>query len=250
MAGCSTPNKALELKPDLAIARFLASNITFFYDRKLKKGLELASAAYEAAPQNEDIIVMYSIMLGLNNLKDSALQILRKYVERNPVSATSYQAIGNIFTMKRVLDSVFVPCQKALELDPDMIRAKYIMAEAYFGLKKYDLSRQQWEELYQLAPAPLFLEGLIRSIYYSGDKKKADNLFHTLLQVSENMYSPYVLAKAYATLGNKEEAIRYLEEAWINKDIELVAIRVDFPFDSLRNDPRFIAIVNRFKFIN
>jgi hypothetical protein len=50
----------------------------------------------------------------------------------------------------------------------------------------------------------------------------------------------------YLSLGNRDEAIRCLEQAMADDDsLSVMMIKVDPPLDPLRGDPRFEALVQK-----
>jgi tetratricopeptide (TPR) repeat protein len=51
------------------------------------------------------------------------------------------------------------------------------------------------------------------------------------------------LARVHAALGQRDRAFRRLEEAYKEHDLDLVFLRVDPQWDSLRADPRFVDLV-------
>ena len=58
-------------------------------------------------------------------------------------------------------------------------------------------------------------------------------------------YNPYGLAGMYAALGDHENALRYLEQAYDERTIWLCDIRIEPYFRSLRSEPRFAALMRR-----
>ena len=58
----------------------------------------------------------------------------------------------------------------------------------------------------------------------------------------------FAYANAYAPLGEKDTAIRLLEQAYDERDAEMVQLYTNPAFDSLRSDPRFQALLRRMNF--
>jgi hypothetical protein len=56
-------------------------------------------------------------------------------------------------------------------------------------------------------------------------------------------YPPYYRAILHAELGQRDTALSLLEEAKHNGDWQMARISVDPGFDSLRDDPRFAALL-------
>jgi TolB-like protein len=247
-------SRALELQEDLALGHFLKANYLYFYQRDYTAGLETARKAFDMAENKEDIIWLYAAMLSMNKMPGESLKILHPYKEANPTSAQAYNAIC-LSTLVRdaknteiPIEEIIASCKKALELDPTLLYAKYYIAELLFERQDYEAARKHYEELVSFYPAPHFVEGLFRTTYYAGDKSGAKALFDQLKAISGQVSIPYVMTRANATLGEVDQAIRMLEEAYAIKDIELVNIWFDSALDPLRNDPRFQEILSRLEY--
>ena len=60
---------------------------------------------------------------------------------------------------------------------------------------------------------------------------------------SRNYIPPGYLAWAYAMVGEKEKSFWFLEKAYQQHDPALANLKVDPDFDTLRQDPRFVALL-------
>ena len=64
--------------------------------------------------------------------------------------------------------------------------------------------------------------------------------------MSAHIYvSPAKTATIYAVLGDKRTALDLLEKAYEDRDTNLVWIKVDHNYDSLRSEPRFIELLEK-----
>ena len=61
----------------------------------------------------------------------------------------------------------------------------------------------------------------------------------------QNYREPCDIALIYARLGQKEQAFAWLEEAYVDRDPELIELRMHPMYDGLRSDPRFEELVKR-----
>jgi hypothetical protein len=59
---------------------------------------------------------------------------------------------------------------------------------------------------------------------------------------------PCSIAAIYARLGEKDRALEWLEAAYRERSFELVGLKVDPRFDSLRGDPRYQDLLRRVGF--
>jgi hypothetical protein len=58
--------------------------------------------------------------------------------------------------------------------------------------------------------------------------------------------SPYLIATLYATLGDKDTAFKFLDQAYREKSLEMSwHIKADLRIDNLRSDPRYQNLLRR-----
>jgi tetratricopeptide (TPR) repeat protein len=81
-----------------------------------------------------------------------------------------------------------------------------------------------------------------------GDRKKAREMLDALLKTDSSREDPSWLAWIYAPLGEKELALSALEKGYELHSNGMVYIKVDPFFDSLRDDPRFKALLKKVGF--
>ena len=81
----------------------------------------------------------------------------------------------------------------------------------------------------------------------SGDKEATVQMLTELEELSRNRnVRAFWRTVLYLSLGNREEAIRWLEESVAgHKDMDVNLIKVDPLLDPLRGDPRFEALVQK-----
>jgi hypothetical protein len=64
-------------------------------------------------------------------------------------------------------------------------------------------------------------------------------------QQKQRYVSPYTIATIYAGLGEKDQAFKWLEKAFEERDIWLMNLKVDPVLKSLRSDQRFEDLLQR-----
>jgi adenylate cyclase len=90
--------------------------------------------------------------------------------------------------------------------------------------------------------------GLLAHLYAKiGQKDKALQIQQRLREVSKQRYvTPYIFAMIRLGLGEKDQAIDFLEKTYEDRDeYNLAFIKVDPFFDPLRGDPRFETFIAR-----
>ena len=57
-----------------------------------------------------------------------------------------------------------------------------------------------------------------------------------------------MLFRSYASLGENDEAFRWLEKAYTERDDWMIILKVDHRLDPLHSDPRFQDLLHRVGF--
>jgi Tfp pilus assembly protein PilF len=80
-----------------------------------------------------------------------------------------------------------------------------------------------------------------------------DGMMKAVMQIKERLYaqrqlSPFDLAQTYAMAGNKAQAIKYLNEAYAQRDGSLLFVRTSVEFAGLHDEPGYRDLVARMNF--
>ena len=80
----------------------------------------------------------------------------------------------------------------------------------------------------------------------SEQRKQASEILQQLQRLSAKRHvSGYHFALIYAGLGDKENALHWLEEAYREHSTWILHLKVDPRLDPLRSDPRFQDLLRR-----
>ena len=92
----------------------------------------------------------------------------------------------------------------------------------------------------------MILSALGHAYAVAGRTQEARNELQELRLISKRHYvSPFYMALVYTGLGEKDEAMDWLEKAYQDRSNGLVFIKVDPELDSLRTYPRFQELLRR-----
>jgi hypothetical protein len=88
-----------------------------------------------------------------------------------------------------------------------------------------------------------------RAYAVTGNRAEALKFLAALKERSKTGFvSPYDVAMVYGGLGDKEQALTWLEKAYEERSWWMSWIQVDPSLDALRSEPRFQAIVKKMNF--
>jgi len=108
----------------------------------------------------------------------------------------------------------------------------------------YDQAVEQYTKAAMLGGTPPETLKRIQEIYQkSGWKAYVQLNLDRLLTQRE--LSPFVIATFYTRLDRKDEAIKWLEKGYEERDFRMTVLSVSFEFDGLRDDPRFKELLRR-----
>jgi serine/threonine-protein kinase len=90
-------------------------------------------------------------------------------------------------------------------------------------------------------------QGLLGYAYaISGDRPKTEQMLRELEEMARRQYvNSTAFADIHLGLGEKEKALDWLEIAYGNQESACWYLKIDPIYDSVRNEPRFQALVQK-----
>ena len=177
---------------------------------------------------------------------DEAIAEGARAVELDPLSPIINVNQANNYIIAGRYDEAIQQIRKSLELDPE-----FGHAHSNLGLAlelKGDLpgAIAEFRRAYELNGDPLSLAYLGNLYGKTGKVAEAANILTELEQLTKTKYvSAYAFALVQAGLGNRAEALRWLEKCYADRSQEIGYVRVDRLLDPLRDDPGFQNLVGR-----
>jgi len=237
--------KALELDPELAEAH-MSLALTLVADYDWRNGLKEFDRALELNP---NLAFAYELQAwtvnGLGRF-DEAIAKTRKAVELDPLNPFFQMSLSFYQYWARQYDDAIVQARKTLEMDPNSAISHVLLGLSF--LKKGDTAGAIAELEKSKAPDPgAWYQGFLGYAYaISGDRAKAEEALRELEQLAKRQYvSPTAFATIYLGLGQKEKCLDSLEKAYEEQDSACWYLKIDQIYDSVRNEPRFQAILKK-----
>ena len=169
----------------------------------------------------------------------------KRAVELDPLSPIINADLGQNLYVARRYDEAIAQLRKTLEIDPTFYYAHYNLGIALQRKGDVPAAIAEYTKAQQLSD-DLFVQVLLAAAKaQSGDKDAAVRLLAELEELSQHRYvSSYWRTLLYLSLGNRDEAVRWLEQA-AHDGLSMTTIKVDPLLDPLRGDPRFEALVQK-----
>jgi serine/threonine-protein kinase len=159
----------------------------------------------------------------------------------DPISSIIARDVARIYYYKQDYEAALEQCDHAIELNPHFPPAYWILGLVQEQRGEFDESAAAFNRALQLSPqSPLMQAALGRTFAHSGKKTDALRILTDLQHLAEKRYvSPFELASLQFALGQNDEGFHMLSKAFQDRCFELICLRVDPRWESLRGNPRF-----------
>ena len=178
---------------------------------------------------------------------DEAISRMLVAQSLDPVSAIIARDLAAMYYYKRDYETALERCDNAIELNPRFPMTYLTLALVQEQRNELDESEAALERAVHLAPrSPRLIAALARQFAITDRRRHALKLLHELQAlVKERYVSPFEFASLHFCLGQVEEAKGWLSKAIDDRNFELLAIKADPRYTSLRAHPLLAPLVAR-----
>jgi TolB-like protein/Tfp pilus assembly protein PilF len=240
--------KALHLDPNLAEAHTALGKVFFFGEIDLAGAMREYKRAIELKPNDADAHHWYGndTLPALGQFEEAIVEG-RRSVELDPLSVVINADLGVTFFYARRYDESAKQLRKTLELDPTSFYTHYNLGILLQTTGDLPGAIAEFEKAKQLGDNTFVSTLCAQAKARTGDKDAAQRMLSDLDQMSQHReVVGYFRALLYLSLNNKDEALRWLEQGYAERDgSNISTIKVDPLLASLHGDPRFEALVQK-----
>src|SRR5213595_2383974 len=237
--------RSLELDPELPEAHLSLAcafggafdwrNAQIEFDRAIELNPNLAWA-YE----------IYAWFLGGLGRLDEAIAKDKKAIELDPLNSFFQSSLAYYLYHARRYDDAIVQIKNTLEMDPTSTIARHLLGCCL--LWKGDTAGAIAEfQRTKIIVTGAWYQGLLGYAYaISGDRPKAEQMLRELEEMAKRQYvNTTAFADIYLGLGEKEKALDWLDKSYQDQESACWYLTVEPIYDSLHNEPRFQALVQK-----
>jgi tetratricopeptide (TPR) repeat protein len=206
--------RAIELNPNNPVPHQWYANSLLAMHR-LPEALDEIARAQTLDPSSISILADKGNILAAAGKRDEALVLLTQLEKRDPAFRSLHLYLEYVYLRERDYPNFLLESRKdALLVHDDAALAVTAAAEGGFAR----------------GGAQGMLEAML------GEQKKL---------YARNAIPPTALAQTLALLGNKQEALRYLETGYQQRDSALIFIKAEPEFDALHEEPAYRELLAR-----
>ena len=175
---------------------------------------------------------------------DEALDSMQVARALAPLSCIIACDCARLHYYRREYDFALEQCEQAIELNPYSSQAYWMLGFIQEQHGEFEKAETAFNRALQLWPrSRRSRSGLARVFASMGRKEEALKLLGDLHQLSEIGYvSPWELASIYFALGEEDSGFDWLKRAFKDRSFELITIKVDPHFDRLKANPVFQSL--------
>ncbi len=243
---------ALELDDTLAEA-----HVSMAVVKELEWDLAGAEAEYKKAielnPNLANAHTQYGDLFAIKGDLDKAIEHTKLAQQLDPLNAHITTALSNKLGAARRYDEALAEIHKAIEMDPGFPMAHGVLAGIYLDKGMYQESIQEQAKAMTLRGRPQeYVTQRTQALLDGLRQKGVKGYWEKRLELAQNgngnlneQVDPVEVAALYVELGQKDEAFRWLEKAYEQRQYELVYIKSEPHWDSIRSDPRYSQLLKK-----
>ncbi len=204
--------RALELNPNYVAAHHWYATYLMVLGR-LPEAMKQIERAQELDPSSTPILADKALVLFHMGRLDEATALLKQIEASQPAFFSTHKYLSHIYLSERDYPAYLAEAAEAARLSQDKQEITIVRA-AEQGFKA------------------------------GGEREMLENILQQQKKLyAEGQLSPYFVARTSALLGQREEALRYLQDSYRQHDSSFLSLRADEALASLRSDPSFQKLV-------
>ncbi|HAF24945.1 MAG TPA: hypothetical protein DCK93_18915 [Blastocatellia bacterium] len=242
--------KALQIDDTIGEAHYLLGWVAYYYDwnwsdaeKEFRRGIELNPSFGEAH-------YGYALYLNAAGRHDEAIAEIQRAQEVDPIVLVQKVDAGRIYACAGQYDRAIKQLRDAADIKPDAPYLHEVMGDIYLYKGMQAESAAEYRKTAQLIGGnPSGRLVLAAADAVSGNRTEARAILSDLANLPEQYVDwPVHLARQYASLGEKNLAMAWLEKAYTEHSYALLEIRCAREFDVLQSDQRFQDLLRRMNF--
>jgi len=165
----------------------------------------------------------------------------------DPISPIISRDLAKVYYYMGDYETALEQCDHTIELDPHFAPAYSLLGFVQERRGEFDEASAAFQHAIQLSPqSPSSRAALGRIFALLGKTSEAQKILTEMLELATKRYvSPFDLALLHVAMNRHDDGFEWLDKAVQDRGIEIISLQVDPRWESVRSDPRFVALVDR-----
>jgi tetratricopeptide (TPR) repeat protein len=232
---------ALQLNPKSVLAHLVLSRISMGYDWDWTATEHELREVTRLAPGRADGLNGEAHLSVIMGRWDDALRLIKAALAQDPMDANSFEFLALIQARRGHLPEAEAAMRRALD-----IRPTYAYGHYYLGL--FLLERGNREEPLLVMEQETTDGGKQAGraiVYYAlGRREESETALARLVKERADV-DAFMVAAVFAFRGESDEAMHWLERAYVQKDASLFSVKFEPALKNLDKDPRYKAFLRK-----
>jgi TolB-like protein len=239
----ATAEKAIALAPELADGYAIRAHLRRNQLWDWSGALQDLERALALEPNKTDALQPYALMLFTLMRYDEAIGVIRTAIAADPLSWLSWMMLGAVLWRAGRIPEGREAFEHALEISPDSSFTRY-----EFGCLELEQGRTEQALAHFHKAGAAFSEAGIAMAEYTLGHERDSQAALSELESKHAVGFSYQIAQARAWRGERDAGFECLERAYAQRDAGVTRMRGDSMLASLRDDPRYAALVRKLNF--
>ncbi|MBM3737450.1 MAG: hypothetical protein FJW39_16845 [Acidobacteria bacterium] len=239
---------ALSLDEKLPEAHHAKALAEFFYRWNFPSAEHHLRRALELNPNSPDSRHLFGLLRTVQHRGVEGLTAMKKALEIDPASAWRHVGMTFQYACANQLDAAIDEAKRAHELDPALLPPMFDLYNLYMTRSDHRAAAEWFFKPMALPGSDLAYAESMREAFAKGGIR---GLLEARIARSLDRKRPgaavpaLIVAQQFTFLGKKDEAMNWIEQAVEDRQSTALFINVHPMYASLRDHPRFKAIVQR-----
>ncbi len=234
-------DRAVALAPDIPDGYAARAFMRYTYLWDWKGAEDDLNRAIELDPNDATVQRRYGDLLDTLGRVPEAIAATRRAIEADPLSALAWQSLGLYLYSSGHMSESRQALERSFEINPE---GTYI--HWHLGVLELLTSHPAaaMEHFRQLKASDLRLAGAAIAQHALGHGREAHAALDELIRTLSGEAADQI-AEIYAWFGEPDQAFEWLNRAFEQRDGGISDIKTDPLFASLRQDPRYVAMLRK-----
>lgn len=188
---------------------------------------------------------IYASLLGATGRHNEAVQQIKEAMRLDPLSLPNNAEVVRTLYYSRNYEQAIEQGKKAMQLDPNFARTHFWLGRVYSQKGMHAEAIAASKKILDAMPdGTLGLTEMAYSLAAAGRQTEARQILGRLEERSKSAFVPlYNMAVVHIALKDNEVAMRYMQQAFKNREWPMLVLAEEPRVDPLRRDPRFQEIL-------